>query len=682
LEPFHVHCETCGARLKVRSEEVIGQIHACPKCDSMVQIVPPAGWSAIAAGTSLEFLAVGDDAIARSGTHTVAEATSPSEVRDGKDFAMPVEEVPVSAVNIFDEAAPAHPAAASGSSWLIWAVSGGAVLLVGGLAGALWFGRETATVAPPQEPAPRSPVVVNERATEPDIEDPAVEIEAEPAAGEPSAVVAETGVQRVETEALPSEQAAPVAKSEEVAAATAPAVEEPVAAAVPPLPALSEVAEAAEPDENVAGNSRPAPIMKLDPLNFDATELTLAPTTQPAAGSIPPNAEAVAESAENENVPPPDESLVAPKVDHSLTVRLGPMLEGAPRPHNVAEQLSLRVSSFEAAEMPLQQFVATVSDLTNVAITVDPIALELAGTAPRQLVSAQVGEVTVEKLLVDSLAKLRLGVDDDSGRVKIVMAGGEKRRAIAYDAADLVGAGDGKQLAALVQQFVSPESWKSGGGTIEGRGTKLHVDHTQNVRHQVLIFCERLRLARGLPLRSRYPAALLSAEPACSQLAAKLDGKATFTFLPWNRLGDVVRHWEVKSGVTILVDWSALADEELSPNSPVACSANDRSWQDVLDKTLEPIGLAWWPVSKDSIQVTSANAIEDVQRVEFYAISMAMQGEFASNDALIGSLQAELTKQVGQRLKPTVMAVDEVSGRLIVLGSPLVHRVLSERLAR
>jgi DNA-directed RNA polymerase subunit RPC12/RpoP len=46
---FSISCETCSARLKVRSVRALGQIIACPKCGSMIQVVPPEGWEAPAA---------------------------------------------------------------------------------------------------------------------------------------------------------------------------------------------------------------------------------------------------------------------------------------------------------------------------------------------------------------------------------------------------------------------------------------------------------------------------------------------------------------------------------------------------------------------------------------------------------------------------------------------------------
>lgn len=44
MDLFSINCTTCKARLKVRDAAAIGQILGCPKCGSMVQVLPPAGW--------------------------------------------------------------------------------------------------------------------------------------------------------------------------------------------------------------------------------------------------------------------------------------------------------------------------------------------------------------------------------------------------------------------------------------------------------------------------------------------------------------------------------------------------------------------------------------------------------------------------------------------------------------
>lgn len=44
MDTFAISCTTCRAKLKVRNLAAVGQILACPKCGSMVQVVPPPDW--------------------------------------------------------------------------------------------------------------------------------------------------------------------------------------------------------------------------------------------------------------------------------------------------------------------------------------------------------------------------------------------------------------------------------------------------------------------------------------------------------------------------------------------------------------------------------------------------------------------------------------------------------------
>ena len=112
------------------------------------------------------------------------------------------------------------------------------------------------------------------------------------------------------------------------------------------------------------------------------------------------------------------------------------------------------------------------------------------------------------------------------------------------------------------------------GGTIRVDGTKLHVDQVEPVQIQILLFCERLRLARGLAPRASIRWSDCRSNRRTRSLSANSASQTTFTFLPWTRLADVVRHWQESTGVTILVDWEALAKEELAPATPIACSVD------------------------------------------------------------------------------------------------------------
>ena len=50
MEPLSILCTTCGRRLRVKDQRLIGQIIACPKCQGMVHITPPADFGSTSEG--------------------------------------------------------------------------------------------------------------------------------------------------------------------------------------------------------------------------------------------------------------------------------------------------------------------------------------------------------------------------------------------------------------------------------------------------------------------------------------------------------------------------------------------------------------------------------------------------------------------------------------------------------
>jgi hypothetical protein len=483
----------------------------------------------------------------------------------------------------------------------------------------------------------------------------------------PAAAVAADSADELVAEVSPDTTPDTKPAQGEVAAPDQPGIGVNDIVATTPAATIANPSPASSPPSAQAASGKP--VMKFDPLDFDPSQLSLGGATASAtkeSGSVDKtNVEPVVVSNKEE---PPAEQLpgVAAVGDPSVTVRVGPGATDAVRSRNVAEHLSLKVESLDLASVPLVQFAAITSEMGNVPVTIDPDALAMAGVSPRATLDVQARGTTLDKLLHAALAKVRLDFVERDGQVVIVNPNRDIRRGVDYDVGDLVevGAKDATAVSELVQRFVAPESWQggAGGGTIRVDGTKLHVEHANRVQIPILLFCERVRLARGLALRSRYPAERLSVESPYVKLSAKLSKPTTFTFLPWTRLADVVREWQASTGVTILVDWTALAKEELAPSTPIACSAINRPWDAALDSVLEPLGLAWWAVDAETIQITSHAALAGIERIEFYP---APKRQAKSDDvAVSGASRVER---------------DAVSGRLIVLGSPEVHRQLASQ---
>ncbi len=77
FEPYSVECLTCGSRLRVTDPSLVGTIASCPKCESMVQIDPPAHQVAVG-GSSVDTQAITEDAISSPETDSDANQVETS----------------------------------------------------------------------------------------------------------------------------------------------------------------------------------------------------------------------------------------------------------------------------------------------------------------------------------------------------------------------------------------------------------------------------------------------------------------------------------------------------------------------------------------------------------------------------------------------------------------------------
>jgi hypothetical protein len=703
VEPFRVTCETCRSRLKVRSAEAIGEIHACPKCGSMVRIVPPADWSGgdsvTCTAVAAEEGALRDPALSISTTaSTIAPADFNFDIATEPAVATPaVAELPV----------PDAEVATGGISKIVWCAIGGAVtFIVAGATYILW-------PAPPQVVAKPGPAVAAadakpeiKTASTPSSEQPA-EAKTDPYAvkrstDDPAAPLAKpisADPPKPAEEQIPSNDAAKaavatLAPSEPVVAAPADAASPPhplkVAVATPPAP--SERPDAAPKTANATSTSR---VLKFDPLDFDPEHLSLSSTPTAAPNELPPAAstssipatppaDAPIADAPPEKAPDAADVLPAPSASQAVNVRRGPVGGDDSKQLDTARHLAMRVKSLQLTDTPMARFIDSISEISGAPITLDPIALELNGQSARTPISIDVANVSLDKVLKDALTGQRLAVVVQGNHLTVGLADGDERRAVDFDVKDIVSDGNVGPIAKLLEQFVAPQTWKANGGkgTIEINGRTLHIDQSLIVRREALVFCERLRLARGQSLRSKYPANLLTIDSPHQKLSPKLNQTSTFTFLAWSRLADVARQWQEMSGISILVDWSALRDVELMPSSPIACSTIARPWAEALDGVLEPLNLGWWAVDSQTIQITSLDALERIERVEFYAVPKKLRGQSASTAELIETLQKEIADRPNKHGKPSDvrMQFDEPSGRLIVRATPDIQRFLTAKL--
>lgn len=679
MEPFKITCVTCTARLTVRNEAAIGQILACPKCGSMVQVTAPPkravdGAASAAAAAAVAPSLATPPAASISATHAPAVTTFDDVADFGVDLSIGGD-LGRAAGPMAPPIVAAAPAKAAGglSGAKLAALIGasavlGSVLVVGALS-LLRSDPDPAVVAPAPASAGAPPAAFVTPS----------EINNDIAAGTQSAPTADAG-----TESTPSvEPADPAVPGEEVAANVD--ARDPFAPSNPandtPAPAETGNPDAGDLDagaESEVADSDAAPAdatprLRIDPLEFDPEGLDMASLLRDGGDEsagvqdlAPPEPAALVESEApadetNNAVPPADEVAAVAQVAAAIP------------PAEPDVLLARKYPAVKVDRLPLCRFLDLATSLSAMPVSVAPAELRLAAVSAATPVSVDLQEATIEQMLAAALKPLRLVPQVDESQIVLRRTVGADRRTLTYPVGDLVE-GNATELQGWVQVFVAPGTWKvhGGDGELAVEGATLRINNSERVGYETILFLERYRTARGLPPQSKYPAALLAAGSNGAELAQRLAGPATFTFSRPTAVREVFRWWQDELGVAVLVDWPALAEQRLWPQTRVTATATARPWGEAIDSVLEPLGLGWRAVDGTTIEITSREKVEHEPTVEFYRLSA--KGAAAADD-----VHAQAKKIAGADASMVVRAGDPAI--VIVRQSAAAQRRLAVFLA-
>jgi hypothetical protein len=389
VELFQIRCETCRARLRVSDERVLGQIHACPKCGSMVHIMPPAGWA-----MSAEVAAA---------MPVVASAAGPGSsinfptVENNAAIPAPTSQLPGVLRSLLHSTAV----------W--WSASGVAALAIAGLAASLaWHGNGEAT-APAQ--------VVTAEAT--DVAPVAAKAEAKPDSGVCQGLVAAMDKQSEidfaaddtagkETAANKTVAIDPVDSAATTATATAPPSK--------PLETARARNGSAPADAQVESATQPEPprTLKLEPVSADPMS---GPVENSSSRAIVESSGLDSDNIATNNLPPAETA-------HAL-LRFGPSTQDAAHRTNIADQVSMPIKSFDMVDAPLSRALDTLANMAAVPVTVDPAVFAAAGVSPDAKVTIHAHDTSIGKLIGSVLREHNLACETRDGQVVIIARPGE-----------------------------------------------------------------------------------------------------------------------------------------------------------------------------------------------------------------------------------------------------------------
>ncbi len=674
MQPFSVSCETCGARLRVRDESVVGEIHACPKCASMVLIALPAAAPPVAAPTKVSLRA---DASSELQPHTPSTPQPPPEEFSAEvDHLLHQGAASDTSQDLDSTVAPngvAAPAAvemaSSGSSLLLWSVVSATGVVVALLGGFVWWSsggeqpdspiaaaEPAASVAPEAAILPDStnsghPREESTPTTEPETREQTQEVQ-KPLIEESPAPLPDLPPATV-TELKPAEEASPTDQTTSDPSQNMGVPGE----GVPPLDADPVIPQLIDP-------------LGINPADLDLLLVPKAPTAQ-----VPPQVPSteLEESNPAAAIPPQDDPLDAPPQPKKFepgSASLGPSFTEQFAPGAFEARLAMRIPSIRWANAPLNRVLGELGQLSGIPIQIDPHTLRMVPARTTHRITLSQQDASLEAILAQLAENMRLEILRVDNLLILQKSGASLERQISYPIGDLASSEASiRELVQLIDMLALDEPSSA---SVSADGSQIAINRSAEQQYDVLLFLERLRKSRGLPARSKYPTELVSAEPVLLSLRERLTRPTTFAIVDWTPLSDVFDYWQDSSGLELLVDWRELSTIDLRPLSTIAASADRVPWGVALQDCLVPLDLGWIPVDRESLQITTAAAAANHRWIEFYRAGDLVK--LAARQQTADGLREALAERCDAESMAQAILIDDPAGKqILVRANRAVH---------
>ena len=294
----------------------------------------------------------------------------------------------------------------------------------------------------------------------------------------------------------------------------------------------------------------------------------------------------------------------------------------------VKAKLNAPIAKISLPDMPLAEAVQLISAMSMLPVSFDLDAMEELGVSLHDPVSIEIADTTVGKTLKEIAAKRNMMPVVENGQILLTSRAEhrESLQTLPVDVSDLTG-GDAQaaaDLAALLQRLVVPESWQCNGGrgTVETTPGALRVAQTGRVHYRIAVFCEKLRVARGLPAKSSPDAKKFALTTRTDRAKAILDQVVSVNVNVPSPLSNILDQFKQPAGAEILIDRPALAASGISENTAGKFKADRLPQGTALKTLLEPLGLAWRVLDANTFQVTTQKAVAARMELEFYPVKL------------------------------------------------------------
>jgi hypothetical protein len=351
---------------------------------------------------------------------------------------------------------------------------------------------------------------------------------------------------------------------------------------------------------------------------------------------------------------------------------------------DVQARLNDKLPGIEFRDVPLADFVALVSQLTTLPITLDADAMLDIGVHADAKLTVAKSDATVGEIIETALAPHMLTMLDVQNQVLVTTfeRGQQELRPLTHDVSDF-GREEQADLAALVCEFVDSSSWTvSGGqGSIRVEEGSLAIKQTPSTARRVLLLLDKVRLARGKSPRDPRSAESLDLRTRYAQAKQRLAKPVTANFRDPAPLAAILNHLQQPSGARILLDGLGLASAGRWSDSEASVVASEQPLDEALKDLLRPLGLAYRIIDERTLLVTSRREAESRLDLELYPVGDLLTGEQTSA-RLIERLRKELPGRTWNDVGGAgALHFDVPSSHLLVLQNQAAQRRIELLLA-
>jgi hypothetical protein len=345
-----------------------------------------------------------------------------------------------------------------------------------------------------------------------------------------------------------------------------------------------------------------------------------------------------------------------------------------------ASGLDLKLPEVEYRQALLTGFIEDMSRLSNVPIVLDLDALAEAGLSQEIKVSVKQTGATIAAVLRAALEphELEYVIDPEGVLVTTKQRRRGELQVVEYDVADLVKATPAKELADMCRRLVEPASWNTPRAetSITVSADKLQVRQGGAVHDDLLLFLEKLRVARGLTPKQLSGVKL---ETRFMRVRDRLAKEVTASFTQPTPLARIAAFLGQRAGAKVAVDGVALRRVGFDPSDGVTLTADKEPLIEALGRLTKSLDIGWRIVDDTTLQITS-RAGADRGELEFYQVADLL-GPGVTAEGLSSRLRDSLASETWAPTGPGVLHYDAASRCMIILHSQAVHLQVEEHLA-